>query len=192
MGGSRIAAGWKARAPRGALRGYEVQSTHHVRGILSSIRWRRGPGENSPKVPSRFESLNRMSAPSDRGCVEDQPQHFRMAGALRLVEDDTAAVRFRERRHVVGWPLSSILSPLLRRGARKKSGPPNPGRSCAISNDCSMNCRLYRPGEADSRRGRADVSRLLGVLDDLRVRQSRLLVEESKAWESERQRRAGE
>ena len=31
---------------------------------------------------------------TERGCVADQPQHFRHASALRLVEDDTAAVRF--------------------------------------------------------------------------------------------------
>ena len=31
---------------------------------------------------------------TERGGVADQPQPFRHAGALRLVEDDTAAVRF--------------------------------------------------------------------------------------------------
>ena len=30
-----------------------------------------------------------------RGCIEDEPQDSKVAGALRLVEDDTAAVRFR-------------------------------------------------------------------------------------------------
>jgi hypothetical protein len=32
----------------------------------------------------------------ERGCVEDQPQHSRTTNALRLVEDDTAALRFME------------------------------------------------------------------------------------------------
>src|SRR5688572_25845192 len=31
----------------------------------------------------------------DRGCVEDQPQHVGKCNPLRLVEDDTAAVRMR-------------------------------------------------------------------------------------------------
>ena len=34
---------------------------------------------------------------TERGGVADQPQPFRHAGALRLVEDDTAAVRFLRR-----------------------------------------------------------------------------------------------
>jgi hypothetical protein len=37
---------------------------------------------------------------SERGCVEDQPQHVRQANPLRLVEDDTAAIR-REMRAIV-------------------------------------------------------------------------------------------
>jgi hypothetical protein len=32
---------------------------------------------------------------TDRGCVEDQPQHVRLTKPLRLVEDDTAAIRGR-------------------------------------------------------------------------------------------------
>ena len=31
---------------------------------------------------------------AERGCVEDQPQHLGTGYALRLVEDDTAALRF--------------------------------------------------------------------------------------------------
>jgi hypothetical protein len=37
----------------------------------------------------------------ERGCVEDQPQHSRTANVLRLVEDDTAALRFMGRLHVL-------------------------------------------------------------------------------------------
>jgi hypothetical protein len=29
----------------------------------------------------------------DRGCVEDQPQHVRQVNPLRLVKDETAALR---------------------------------------------------------------------------------------------------
>ncbi|HKS38585.1 MAG TPA: hypothetical protein VJW76_15435, partial [Verrucomicrobiae bacterium] len=36
-------------------------------------------------------------AVSERGCVEDQPQHWASSGLLRLIEDDTAALRFMER-----------------------------------------------------------------------------------------------
>ena len=35
--------------------------------------------------------------PLERDCVEDQPQQSRSGNVLRLVEDDTAALRFMER-----------------------------------------------------------------------------------------------
>ena len=34
--------------------------------------------------------------PLERGCVEDQPQQSRSGNMLRLVDDDTAALRFLE------------------------------------------------------------------------------------------------
>ena len=37
--------------------------------------------------------------PLERGCVEDQPQQSRSGNMLRLVEDDTAALRFMESLH---------------------------------------------------------------------------------------------
>ena len=46
-------------------------------------------------VNSEGESATRFR--TERGGVADQPQHFFHAGALRLVEDDTAAVRFLRR-----------------------------------------------------------------------------------------------
>jgi hypothetical protein len=40
----------------------------------------------SPQAPEKDSVL-------DRGCVEDQPQRARSTYPLRLVEDDTAAIR---------------------------------------------------------------------------------------------------
>src|SRR5437868_6123823 len=49
-----------------------------------------GPGdrERAEQEPWK-EKVHAM----ERGCVEDQPQHSPTANALRLVEDDTAALR---------------------------------------------------------------------------------------------------
>jgi hypothetical protein len=39
--------------------------------------------------------LNPHWARAERGCVEDQPPHYRMGDALRLVWDDTTALRLK-------------------------------------------------------------------------------------------------
>ncbi|HKS38860.1 MAG TPA: hypothetical protein VJW76_16820, partial [Verrucomicrobiae bacterium] len=50
--------------------------------------------------PHEFDAVHWDHEPSgtlsERGCVEDQPQHWESSGLLRLIEDDTAALRFME------------------------------------------------------------------------------------------------
>ena len=46
------------------------------------------------------ELLTSAGFAADHGCVEDQPQHVRMSGALRPAEDDRAAIRIMGRENL--------------------------------------------------------------------------------------------
>jgi hypothetical protein len=48
---------------------------------------------------------------------------------------------------MIGEPLSSVLSPLLRRGERKKTRTPKPCRKCANVHDCSTDFSDQLPSQ---------------------------------------------
>src|SRR6185503_7925331 len=66
-----------------------------MRSSLSSLRftWHYGGGRNLDA-----QDVKIFETATDCGCVEDQPQHVNRANTLRLVADDTAAVRAKTRR----------------------------------------------------------------------------------------------
>ena len=68
----------------------------------------------SPGKPPRSRIAHWGREPPERGCVEDQPQQSRSGNMLRLVDDDTAALRFMERKHLQNNDVSWGHEPLER------------------------------------------------------------------------------
>src|SRR5262245_46792592 len=89
--------GWLIRSACQSLGSSRI-SIWITRLASNSVSLGEGPGffgSAARAVVAQYinETVSRQKRRKERGCVADQPQQLRIAYTLRLVEDDTAALR---------------------------------------------------------------------------------------------------